>query len=123
MFHVVRLSTDQATQVKNNPARFVTLSSNSDIGVLECSQFLLVSLAFTLKLLGNLLLEDKCLEGIISLLLSTSKTDGKAGIVVLLLVNETGESSVLPLVSLDLDLKILSFLGKRLSKRLELEEL
>lgn len=43
--------------------------------------------------------------------------------VVLLLVNETGKTAVLPLVALNLGLEVLSLLGKRLSEGLELEEL
>lgn len=123
MLHVVALTTNEAAKVQDNPASLVTLSEDGDVGVLELRQLLLVALALTLKLLSNLLLEDKSLESVVTLLLSASKTDRQAGVVVLLLVNEAGKTAVLPLVGLNLDLEILGLLGELLSKGLELEEL
>jgi hypothetical protein len=117
------LATDQAAQVKNNTLSLVTLSEDSVVGMLQSRQFLLVALAFTLKLLSNLLLENQGLEGIVTLLLSAREAGSEASSIVLLLVNETSETSVLTLVVLNLNLKILSLFGKLLSERLEFEEL
>jgi hypothetical protein len=117
------LTRDQAAQVKNNTLSLITLSEDSGIGMLQSSKFLLVALAFTLKLLGDLLLEDEGLEGIIALLLCARKASGEASSIILLLVDETSETSVLTLVVLNLDLEFLSLFGKLLSERLELEEL
>jgi hypothetical protein len=123
MLHVVVLAGNQATQVQHNATSFVALSEDRNIGVLESSKLFPVPLTLALKLFGNLLLKNKCLEGIISLLLGAGKTDRQAGIVVLLLVDKTTQAAVLALVVLNLDLEILRLLGECLSKGLEFEEL
>ena len=117
------LAADQAAQVKNNTLSLVALSEDSVIGMLQSREFLLVALAFALKLFGNLLLEDKGLEGIVTLLLRARETGREASSIVFLLVNETSETSVLTFVVLNLNLKILSLFCKLLSERLEFEEL
>ena len=120
---MVGLSTDQAAQVQNNTLSLVSLSENCDIGVLESSKFLLVALSFPLKFLSNLLLQNQSLESIITLLLSSRKARSEAGRIILLLINETSKTSVFTLVVLNLDLKVLSLLGKLLGESLEFEEL
>jgi len=84
---------------------------------------LLVPLAFPLKLLGNFLLKDQSFQGIVTLLLSARQASREASSIILLLVDEAGEASVLTLVILNLDLEILSLLGELLGKCLEFEEL
>jgi hypothetical protein len=123
MLHVVGLAADQATQVENNPLSLITLSENGTVGMLESRKFLLVALALTLELLGDLLLEDEGLEGIVTLLLRSREAGGKASGIILLLVNETSETPVLTLVVLNLDLEILGLFGELLRKSLEFEEL
>lgn len=75
--------------MKNDTASLVTLPDNGNVGVLERRKILLVSLAFALELFGNLLLKYEGFESVVSLLLGTGKAHGKAGVVVLLLVDET----------------------------------
>lgn len=123
VLHVVSLATDQAAEMKNNTLSLVTLSEDSAVGMLKCGELLLVALAFTLKLLGNLLLENKRLESIVTLLFSTREASSEASSIVLLLINETSKTPVLALVVLNLNLKILRLLCKLLSERLEFEEL
>ncbi|KAI6757633.1 hypothetical protein HG531_003458 [Fusarium graminearum] len=123
MLHVVALATNETAKVKNDSSGLVTLSHDGHVGVLKLRKLLLVSLTLALKLLSNLLLEDEGLESIVTLLLSTSKTNREAGIVVLLLINETSKTAVLPLVCVDLDLEVLCLFGKGLSEGLEFEEL
>src|SRR5690625_1720207 len=101
----------------------VALARDGAVGVVKLSKLLLVPLALTLQLLSNLLLENKSLKGVITLLLGAGEADGEAGVVVLLLVDETRETTVLPLVVLNLDLEVLRLLGELLGKGLELEEL
>ena len=109
--------------MKNDTLSLITLTKNSDIGVLQSGEFLLVAFAFALKLFGDLLLEDKRLESIITLLLSSREASSDTRSIVLLLVNETRETSVFTLVVLNLDFEILSLFGKLLSESLEFEEL
>lgn len=91
--------------------------------MLEGVEFLPVPLALPLQLLGNLLLQDKGLEGIITLLLRASEADRQPGGVVLLLVEETSQTAILALVTLDLDLEVLGLLVESVGKGLEFEEL
>lgn len=91
--------------------------------MLESRHFLLVAFSLALKLFGNLLLEDECLESIVTLLLRASKTESEAIGIILLLVNETGKTTILAFVVLNLDLEILRLLGELLSKGLEFEKL
>lgn len=120
---MVGLAADQAAKVKYNTLGLVTLSEDSRVGMLKSRQFFLVALAFTLELFGNLLLQDKSLESIVTLFLSAREAGVEASGIILLLVDETSETSVLTFVVLNLDLEILSLFGKLLSERLEFEEL
>lgn len=120
---MVGLSTDQAAKMENNALSFITLSQDGSVSVLESRQLLLVALALTLKFLGNLLLEDKGLESIVTLLLGSGEACGKASCIVLLLVDEASEASILTLVVLNLDLEVLSLLGELFGESLEFEEL
>jgi hypothetical protein len=120
---VVGLATDQAAKVENNALSFVTLSDNGDVGMLKSRELLLVPLPFTLKFLSNFLLEDKSLKSIVTLFLSSRETSRKTSSVILLLIDETCEASILTLVVLDLDLEILGLFGELFSESLEFEEL
>jgi hypothetical protein len=120
---MVVLARDQAAQVQNHATGLVPLPSDGHVGVLQSVELLPVPLALPLELLGNLLLQDKGLEGVVTLLLGTSKTDRKPGSVVLLLVDETSQAAILALVALDLDLEVLRLLSEGVGKRLEFEEL
>lgn len=123
MLHVVGLPADKAAKMEDHALSFVTLAKDGGVGVFEGGQLLPVTLALTLKFLGNLLLQDEGLESIITLLLSSSEAGGKASGIVLLLVDETSEASVLTLVVLNLDLEFLSLLSELFGKGLEFEEL
>lgn len=123
MLHVMALAADKAAQMQNNTASLVTLSDDGAVGVLKRRELLLIPLALTLKLLSNLLLENKSLKRIVTLLLGAGKTDRYASGIVLLLVDEAAKAAVLALVVLDLDLEVLRLLGKLLGEGLELEEL
>jgi hypothetical protein len=123
MLHVVSLATDQAAEMQNNTLSLITLSEDGAVGVLQSRELFLVALALALKLLSNLLLEDEGLESIVTLLLGAGKASSKASGIILLLVNEASEASVLTLVVLDLNLEVLSLFGKLLSEGLEFEEL
>ena len=120
---MVGLTADQAAKMKNNALSLITLSEDGCVGVLESRELLLVALSLALKLLGNLLLENKGLESIVTLLLGPREASGKTSCIVLLLVDETSETSVLTLVILNLDLEVLRLFGKLFGKSLELEEL
>ena len=120
---MVGLSANQAAQMKNHTLSLVTLAEDGGVSVLKSREFLLVTLPLTLKFLSNFLLEDKGFESIVTLLLSSRKAGGKACGIILLLVNETSEASVLPLVVLNLDLELLSLLGKLFGESLEFEKL
>lgn len=120
---MMALTTDKTAKVKHHAACLVSLPDDGDVGVLKGGKLLLVPLAFALKLFGNLLLEHEGLESVVTLLLRSAEANGKAGVVILLLVEKTGQTSVLTLVRLDLALKILRLLGELLGKGLEFEEL
>lgn len=109
--------------MQHNTASFVALPENRDIRMLESSELFPVPLTLPLKFFCNFLLENKCFEGIVSLLLGAGETDRQASVVVLLLVDETTQTTVLTLVILDLDLEILRLFGEGLSKGLEFKEL
>jgi hypothetical protein len=123
VLHVVVLARDQAAQVQHDAAGLVALPRDRDVGVLQRVELLAVPLTLALQLLGNLLLQNKSLEGVVALLLGAGKAGSQPGGVVLLLVEETGQTAVLALVALDLDLEILRLLGEGVGKRLEFEEL
>jgi len=91
--------------------------------VLESRELFLVALAFALELLGNILLEDKRFEGIVSLLLSAGQTDGKASGVIFLLLDKRCKTAIFALVSFDLDFQLLGFFCELFCKGLEFEEL
>lgn len=120
---MVSLTTNQAAEMENNTLCFIALAKNSTVGVLQRRKLLLVAFALALKFLGNLLLENQCFEGIVTLLLCARETCGEARRIILLLINEDIKASVFTLVVLDLDLKILSLLGQLFSESLEFEEL
>ena len=120
---MVVLARDQAAQVQHDPAGLVALPGDRHVGVLEGVQFLPVPLALPLQLLGDLLLQDKGLKGVVTLLLRASEANRQPGGVVLLLVEETSQTAVLALVALDLDLEVLGLLGECVGKGLEFEEL
>lgn len=123
MLHVVALSTNQAAKVQNNAPGFVALTKNGQVGVLQSGKLLLISLAFPLQLLGNFLLKNKSLKGVVTLLFGACETNRHASRIILLLINQAREATVLSLVALNLDLQILSLLGKSLGKCLEFQEL
>ena len=123
VLHVVRLAADEAAEVQDHILGLVALAGERGVGVLQGGEFLLVALALALEFLGDLLLENEGLEGIVALLLGARQAEGETGKVVLLLVNETRQAAVLALVGLDLDLELRGLLGELLSKGLELEEL
>ncbi len=117
------LAADQATEVENNTLRLVTLAKESHVRVLKTGQFLLVAFPLALKLLSNFLLQDKSLESIITLLLGSREAGGEPLCIVFLLINETRKTTILALVVLNLDLKILRLFCKLLSECLEFKEL
>ncbi|KAH6610285.1 hypothetical protein Trco_000305 [Trichoderma cornu-damae] len=123
VLHVVALAANQAAQVQDDAASLVALAHDGGVGVVELSKLLLVPLALPLELLGNLLLQNEGLEGVVALLLRAGEAGRQAAVVLLLLVDEGGEAAVLALVALDLDLEVLGLLGELLGKGLELEEL
>ena len=117
------LACNQAPQMQNDAASLITLPHNCDIRVLKSSELLLVPLALPLELLSNLLLQNKSLESIVTLLLSACKTNRKTSVVILLLVDKARQTTVLTLGVINLDLEVLGLLGKGFRKCLELEKL
>src|SRR2546423_6119726 len=109
--------------MKHHTLGLIALASDGMVGVFQSGQLLSVALALALEFFGNLLLQHKCLEGVVSLLLGSRETHGEAGSVVLLLIDEGCKAAILALVGLDLGLEVLSLLGELLGKGLELEEL
>ncbi len=120
---MVALASDQAAQVQHNTPGLVALPGKGGVGVLQSSELLLIPLALTLELLGDLLLQNQSLESVIALLLGARQADRETSIVILLLIDKTSQTAVLPLVILDLNLEILGLFGELLGERLELEEL
>ena len=123
VLHVVSLSTDQTAEMKNHTLSLITLAENGGVGVLEGRKLLLVAFTLTLKFLSDLLLEDESFKCIVTLLLGPREAGSKAGCIILLLVNEACEASVLTLVILDLNLEVLSLLRELFGESLEFEEL
>jgi hypothetical protein len=109
--------------VENNTLSLIALPEKGGVGVLKTRQFLLIALSLTFKLLSNFLLEDQSFQSIITLFLSSRQANSETCGIILLLVNETGKASVLPLVILNLDLEILGLLGELFGESLEFEEL
>jgi hypothetical protein len=111
VFHVVGLAADQAAQMDHHSLGLLSLADDVLVGLLQRHDLLLVPLAFTLQLLGNLLLENQGRQRIVALFLGARKTKRDACGVVLVLVDEPGKTAILTLVGLDLDLELLGFLG------------
>jgi hypothetical protein len=123
VLHVMRLAADQAAQVEDNTLSLVALAKDCGVGLLKLSKLLLVALALTLEFFSNLLLQNKGLKRIITLLLGPRETDGETRGVVLLLFDESRKTTSLALVILDLDLQLRGLLGELFGKGLEFEEL
>lgn len=123
VFHVMCLTVDETAEVQNHPLGLIALPGERSVGVLQGGKLLLIALPLTLKLLGNLLLQHKRLQGVITLLLGARQTECETCHVVLLLVNEATEAAVLSLVVLDLDFELSGLLRELLCEGLELEEL
>ena len=117
------LAIDEAAQMKNHTSRLIALAENGGIGVLQSCEFFLVAFALSLELFGNVLLEDKCFESIITLLLCAIETLVKSSSVILLLLDESREATILAFVSLNSDFELLCLFGKLFSESLEFEEL
>ena len=123
MLHMVSLSINKTAQMKNHTSGLVALAQNGGIGVLEGCELFLVALALSLKLFGNVLLEDKCFEGIVALLLGAIETLGKASSVILLLLDERSKAAILAFVGIDFNFKLLGLFSELLSESLKFEEL
>lgn len=123
MLHVVSLPVDEAAEVENHTSRLVALAEDGFICVLESGELFFVTLALSLELFGNVLLEDKRLESIVTLLLRTVETLGETSSIALLLLDERCEAAVFAFVSLDFDFELLCLLGKLFGESLEFEEL
>src|ERR1700761_5879179 len=113
------LSIDEGTKMQYNTLSLVPLPVEGLVCMLHGRELFLVSLALALELLCNLLLKNKGFESIVALLLGSRETSSKACGIVLLLIDKVCKPAILALVSIDLDLEILSFLGKLLGKSLE----
>lgn len=109
--------------MQDNPLGLVTLALDCGVGVLKLGELLLVTLALAFKLFSNLLLKDKSLEGIITLLLGSSEADSETSGIVLLLFDETCKATSFALVVLNFDLEVCSLLGELFGKGLEFKEL
>jgi hypothetical protein len=123
MFHVMGLARDETAQVHDDPLGLFPLADDILVSLLERNQLLLVALPLSLELLGNLLLEEERLEGVVALLLGAGEADAEAGGVVLLLLDERRVAAILPLMGFELELEFLRLLGELLGKRLELVKL
>ena len=123
VLHVVGLARDERAQVKNHSLCLVALAQDGRVGVLQLRELLLVALALALELLGNLLLQDKSLKGVITLLLCARQANSEARGVVLLLLDECRKTASFTLVVLDLGLEVGGLLRELLSEGLEFEEL
>jgi hypothetical protein len=123
VLHVVALTLDQAAQMHHNTLSLVALTGKSACGVLHGGKFLDVAFPLTLEFLGNLLLENQGFESIVALLLRAGQAEGETSSIVLLLVDETRKTAILPLMTFDLDLEFGGLLGELFGKRLEFEEL
>ena len=120
---MVCLTIDETTEVEDHTSGLFALAKQGCIGVLQLRKLLLITLTLSLKFLGDLLLKDKGLKGVITLSLRTRQAQGKPCCVIFVLINERRKSSVLALVGFDLDLEFLRFFCKLLSKGLKFEKL
>ena len=111
MLHMVSLPVDEAAEVENNTSGLIALAENGGICVLESGELFLVTLALSLELFRNVLLEDKRLESVVALLLRAVETLGEASSIVLLLLNERCEAAVLAFMILDFDFELLCLFG------------
>jgi hypothetical protein len=123
MLHMMRLPTDKRAQVEDDALRLVALAQDSRVGVLQLRELLLVALALALELLGDFLLQDEGLEGVVALLLGSREADGEACAVVLLLLDEGCEAASFALVVLDLGFEVGGLLRELLGEGLEFKEL
>ena len=78
--------------------RLVALLTHGLDAVLDPGQVALVAFAFTLQILGDLLLQDEGFEGIVALLLGARQTQRESRNIVFLLVDERGETTVFAFV-------------------------
>jgi hypothetical protein len=123
VLHVVCLAADQASKVQNNTLSLITLSEDCEVSVLKCGELFLVALPLTLKFFSNFLLQNKSLQSIVSLFLSTRKADSETSSIILLLVNERSEAAIFAFMVLNLNFKILGLLCELFGEGLEFEEL
>ena len=123
MLHVVSLSVNEAAEMENHTSRLVALAEDGRVCVLESGEFFLVTLAFSLELFGDVLLEDKRFESIVALLLRVVETLCEASSIIFLLLDERCEAAIFAFMSLDLDFELLCLFSKLFSKSLEFEEL
>src|SRR5689334_19577219 len=92
--------------MQDNSLSLVPLSLKSLVGMLHGGNLLSVSRTFFLEIFSDTLLEYKCFKSIVTLSLSTRKTECKPSSIILLLVDETGESTILSLVRFNLDTEL-----------------
>ena len=123
VLHVVSLSVDEAAQVHDDALGLLLLTQHRRVLPLERRQVLLVLLPLALELLGDLLLQQQRLERLVALLLRAVEPVREPGRVVLVLLDEAREATVLALGLLNLDLEVLRLFGELLDEDLEFEEL
>ena len=123
MLHVVSLPVDETAKVENHTSRLVALATNGGVCVLKSSELFLVALTLSLELFGDVLLKDKRLESIVTLLLCTVETLCKASGIILVLFDKRCKTAVFAFVGLDFDFKLLCLFSKLFGKRLEFEKL
>ncbi len=123
MLHVVSLPVNEAAEMENYTSRLVALAEDGRICVLESGEFFLITLAFSLELFGDVLLEDKRFESIVALLLRIVETLCEASSIIFLLLDERCEAAIFAFVSLDLDFELLCLFSKLFSESLEFEKL
>lgn len=109
--------------MENYTSRLVALAEDGRICVLESGEFFLITLAFSLELFGDVLLEDKRFESIVALLLRIVETLCEASSIIFLLLDERCEAAIFAFVSLDLDFELLCLFSKLFSESLEFEKL
>ena len=82
---MVRLTSDEALEVENNTLSLAFLSLQGAIGMLKSGNFLTIAGTLLLEIFGDTLLQDKCLERIISLSFASRKSKGEPRSIVFLL--------------------------------------
>ena len=123
MLHVVSLPVNEAAEVENHTSGLIALTANGCVCVLESGELFLVTLALSLELFGDVLLEDKRFESIVTLLLRAVEALCEASSVIFMLLDERCEAAIFAFVSLDLDFELLCLFGKLFGESLEFEEL